>query len=511
LALLETEPDVLAEKRKLRKSLFRFDMIFFTVCAILAIDTIGQASSYGAQTIFWLVVSAVTFLIPYGLLTAELGTTFPVEGGPYEWVRLAFGHMAGSITAVLYWLSNPIWLGGTLAATAIAAMDLLWGTKIGDNTGLSIIVGLAFIWVAVMMNILSLRSMKWVPNLGALVKLGLFGLFAVLVLISGTQHGFKGSLSGMFDGLGTAFVGVIGVLVFQWVGFELQSNASEEIDNPQRDIPRAVTLAGIISTLGYAVPIIGVILVLSGKDIVNVSGFVAGYQTVVNNALGSGSANVLNGIVGAAVVFALLSSGTVWLMGSDRLMAIGALAGSGPRAMGYFSKRFGTPVPVNVLSGILASLFLIANFLITGGSLKNFFTIVLGLVISTTTFSYVLVFPAIVVLRNRYPNARRPYRIGGGVIGLWIAMVLCEFYVVAATIFSLWPNLFSSNVTAAVTVGGVSIDRVTYEVTVFGATAVMLVIAVIFYALGRAHAVHDRWPDEGTTADRRVVAEARRV
>ncbi len=511
MALLETSADVLAEKRKLRKSLFRFDLIFFTVCAILAIDTIGQSSSYGAQAIFWLAVSAVTFLIPYGLLTSELGTTFPVEGGPYEWVRLAFGHMAGAITAVLYWLSNPIWLGGTLAATAIAAMDLLWGTKIGDNTGLSILVGLAFIWVAVMMNILSLRSMKWVPNLGAVVKLALFGLFAVLVIISGTQHGFKGSLGGMFDGLGPAFVGVLGVLVFQWIGFELQSNASEEIENPQRDIPRAVTLAGVISALGYAVPIIGVILVLSSKDITNVSGFVAGYQTVVTDALGGGAANALNGLVGAAVVFALLSSGVVWLMGSDRLMAIGALAGSGPRTMGYFSARFGTPVPVNVISGILASVFLILNFLITGGDLKSFFTIVLGLVISTTTFSYVLVFPALVVLRRKYPNARRPYRVGGGTIGAWVVMVLCEFYVVAATIFSLWPNLFSSDVTNAVKVGGVGIARGTYELTVFGATAVMLVIAVIFYAVGRRHAVHDRWPDEGITADRREVAGVRRA
>jgi amino acid transporter len=313
----------------------------------------------------------------------------------------------------------------------------------------------------------------------------------------------------MFDGLGPAFVGVIGVLVFQWVGFELTSNASEEMENPQRDIPRAVTLSGIISTLGYAVPIIGVILVLSGDQITNVSGFVAGYQTVVSDALGATSANVLNGIVGAAVVFALLASGTVWLMGSDRLMAIGALAGSGPRSLGYFSKRFGTPVPVNVVSGILASLFLVANFLITGGSLKNFFTIVLGLVISTTTFSYVLVFPALVVLRRKYPNVRRPYKIGGGVIGAWVTMLLCEAYVVGATVFSLWPNLFTDKVTGAVTVGGVSIDRGQYELTVFGATAIMLVIAVVFYAMGRSHAVHDRWPDEGTTADRRTMAATR--
>jgi len=72
LAASAASADVLAEKRKLKKSLFRFDLIFFTVCAILAIDTIGQSASYGSQAIFWLIVSAATFLIPYGLLTSFL-------------------------------------------------------------------------------------------------------------------------------------------------------------------------------------------------------------------------------------------------------------------------------------------------------------------------------------------------------------------------------------------------------------------------------------------------------
>jgi len=76
------------------------------------------------------------FLIPYGMLVAELGSAFPVEGGPYEWARMSFGRAAhpsrsptwattngpvwhdafsctvsaspaGAVTAVLYWLSNP--------------------------------------------------------------------------------------------------------------------------------------------------------------------------------------------------------------------------------------------------------------------------------------------------------------------------------------------------------------------------------------------------------------------
>ena len=41
--------ELVAEKRKLKKSLFRFDMIFFTVCAIVALDTIGASSAGGPQ------------------------------------------------------------------------------------------------------------------------------------------------------------------------------------------------------------------------------------------------------------------------------------------------------------------------------------------------------------------------------------------------------------------------------------------------------------------------------
>src|SRR6266851_5422542 len=185
--------ELVAEKRKLkRSSLFRFDMIFFTICAIVALDTVGQSSSYGAQAVFWLIVSAATFLIPYGLITAELGTAFPTEGATYDWVRLAYGHFAGAVVGVLYWLSNPIWLGGTLAATAIASMDALWGTSLGGNLLPEYIVGFLFIWIAVGMNILSLRYMKWVPNLGAIIRLALLAFFALLVLVSGLQHGFHG-------------------------------------------------------------------------------------------------------------------------------------------------------------------------------------------------------------------------------------------------------------------------------------------------------------------------------
>src|SRR5229473_1544455 len=393
-------------------------MIFFTICAIVALDTIGQSSSYGAQAVFWLVVSGLTFLIPYGLITAELGAAFPTEGATYDWVRLAYGHFAGAVVGVLYWLSNPIWLGGTLAAVSIAAIDALWGTSFSGNQGPETVIGFLFIWVAVTMNILSLRYMKWVPNLGAIIRLTLLAFFALLVLVSGLQHGFHGNLGGFFPTDTTILIGVIGVIVFQ-----LQTNASEEMDNPQRDIPRAVYASGIISFVGYAVPIVGVILILSTDQLSNVAGFVAAYQFASSSVLG-GAAPFFNHVAGLAFVFVLLSSGTTWLMGSDRLMAIGALAGSGPQQLGYFSTRFGTPIVVNVLSGIIATIFMFITFFVTGGGLHGYFAAVLGLVISTTTFSYILIFPALLTLRKKYPNVKRPFVVPGGNAGAWISAIL---------------------------------------------------------------------------------------
>src|SRR6202030_3322144 len=427
------EAGLVAQKRKLKKSLFRFDMIFFTICAIVALDTIGQSSSYGAQAVFWLIVSGLTFLIPYGLLTAELGAAFPTEGATYDWVRLAYGHFAGAVVGVLYWLSNPIWLGGTLTATTIAALDALWGSSFTGNQGAETVIGFLFIWGAVVMNILSLPYMKWVPNLGAILRIALLLFFALLVIITGTQHGFHGSMTGFVPTDTTVLIGVIGVIVFQWIGFELQTNASEEMDNPQKDIPRAVYASGLISFLGYAIPIVGVILILSSNQLSNVSGFVAAYQFASSSVFGS-AAPFFNHLAAIAMVFVLLSSGTTWLMGSDRLMAIGALAGSGPRGLGYFSERFGTPIVVNVLSGIIATLFMFITFFVTGGGLHGYFAAVIGLVISTTTFSYILIFPALLTLRSKYPNVPRPFVVPGGTAGAWACVILTMFWVVGATI-----------------------------------------------------------------------------
>lgn len=66
-------------------------MTLFTVAAILVIDTLAPSAAIGPSSISWWIITLVLFFIPYGLITAELGTTYPEQGGLYIWVRNAFG------------------------------------------------------------------------------------------------------------------------------------------------------------------------------------------------------------------------------------------------------------------------------------------------------------------------------------------------------------------------------------------------------------------------------------
>ena len=114
----------LLEKSKLVKSLRRFDMLFFLVCAFVGLDTLGLVASSGGQGFTWLLVLAVTFVFPYALVMAEVGSAFTQEGGPYEWTKLAFGRFQAGIAAVFYWITNPLWVGGSLAFVATAAWKI---------------------------------------------------------------------------------------------------------------------------------------------------------------------------------------------------------------------------------------------------------------------------------------------------------------------------------------------------------------------------------------------------
>jgi amino acid transporter len=482
----------LEEKKKLRKEFNFFDMIFYTVAAIIGIDTLGAVSSNGGQALTWLLISAVTFLIPYGLLTAELGSTFTQEGGMYEWCKLAGGRFFASFGAMLYWISNPLWVGGTLAVTAITAIKTFWfgnsdylflGSKAG-NAVVEIIIALLFIWGTTWCAIMSLKFGKKLSVYGSYVKLVLLALFLVLTIAffaGGHAVGQHLTLADLIptNNWGLIVSGILPVMIFQWVGFELQNGAGEEMENPQRDVPRSIIRSGVIAVVAYGLVIAIILFALTKSQLSSATGFVAAYQTVVNILPGPIAA-ALGALVAIGIIIAVASSGGTWIIGADRTYAIASLDRTAPSFLGRFSGRYGTPIAVNTMSGITASIAMIAAILISSfgsGSIQSLFGIVFGFTISTTTLSYLFIFPSYLILRYKYPDVRRVYQVPGGMVGAWIVTILPLAYAAVASYFILIPT--------AATVASYGVSRVTYELSEFIPLGIIFLLTVVFYVWGQ--------------------------
>jgi glutamate:GABA antiporter len=494
--VFETTVTALQEKKKLRRHFRRFDMFFYLICTVVTIDTIGAVASNGAEGFTWLLFLALFFFLPYGLSIAEMGSAFPQEGGPYVWSRLAFGRPVAAINSVIYWISNPIWVGGSLTIVSFAAIEEFFGNVPG---GWKYVYAAVFIWFVIGTAIVSLQYGKWVPTLGAWARGALITFFVITVAIYAAKHGVHGFGGHAFLPTYTVFIAVVPVLLFNYAGLEVPSAAGEEMTNPRRDVPKAVGWSGFTTFLAYGIPILAILIVLPQNQVSGLTGFLLAIKSVftvyggtvsASGATLTGAGLVLGRIVAVVFIFALASAGTTWIMGSDRNQAVASDDGGGPRILGKFSARFGTPIAMNLCSGVVATALMIAAFQITGGNASKYFSAVLGLTISTTTISYLFILPALVKLRYSRPDVDRPYRVPGGMAGAWICSVLPTFFCLLATVVLIWPGFgvtwfgAGGDPNANLAFLGFSHQRQQYELSQLIPLAVIIVIGVVFYLLG---------------------------
>jgi len=490
--LIDTTAAAATERAKLQRHFGRFDILFFLVCTIVGVDTIASIAGDGGEAFTWTLIYAVIFFVPQALLFAELGTAFPQEGGPYLWTRMAFGRLAGAVNNFLYWVTNPVWIGGSLAGSCVGAVALFFTRSGTLSTPMVYVVSLVFVWVTIVTAIASFRVGKWVPTAGAFARFLLLGLFSVSVIIYGFRHGAQGlSHASEYKPSLTGFVLLIGLLLFNYVGFELPNSAGEEMINPQRDVPFAIARSAIGCVILYCLPVAGILIALPPSAISNFSGFATAIQdvfTVYGGSIGANGAATLTGgglVLGdlCAILFilCLVTSGATWIMGSDRALAVSCYDGAGPRVLGVISSRFGTPVRVNIFSGLVSTVVVILGELITGGNAAKYFDAVLGITISTTLISYLLIYPAVWKLRSSYPDAPRPFRMP------WMKplTVLLVILVAVASIQLIAPGVgyhwFSSDFAPS---GWGYNERFTYLLTELIPVLVFIVIGALFWALG---------------------------
>lgn len=346
-----------------------------------------------------------------GALTyAELGAMMPDAGGPYVYIREAFG----GLPAFLYaWMALASIASGALAAVAMAFAQYLQRFVDLTAVGGPLAIAAATIATLAVLNVLGVTLGAAVQNVLTAAK-----ILALVCLIGGGALVWSraGSPPPVADvpapnpslgaGLAAAFVAVL----FTIGGWQQMNMVAGEIKDPGRNIPRALMI-GIAIVVACYLGATAVYLHALGRD-----------GLAASSAVAADTARVLFGSRGATLVtlaamISILGFSHVALLANSRLVYAMALDGGFLPIAARVHSRFGTPY---VAISILAS-WSIALLLVTRGNV--------GQLLSAVVFADWIFFglggAAVFALRRSRPDAARPYRVLG-------YPVLPAFFVLAA-------------------------------------------------------------------------------
>ena len=415
-----------------KKVLRSLDMTLFTVCAILVMDTLTASAKIGASSISWWVITLVIFFIPYGLITAELGTTYPEQGGLYIWVKNAFGEKWAARTTWLYWINVALWMPSVYILFAGMFAQLFFPSM---SLWLQIAIGVAMTWITVWIGSLTLETGKWIPNIGAIFK-------AVIMIVIGVGAFFYAKANGVANdlsfkailpewGAGLAFLPVI---VYNFMGFELMSGASGEMKNPGKDIPRAIITSGALIAVFYILGTVGILMALPLDQLGLVSGIVDTLKILLG---GTPLGNAVVVVLGIAALYTFLANMVTWTIGANRTAAEASKEHELPEIFGREHPVKKTPVGAFVLTGIVSTAVIVIYGFMAGSASDLFWTL---FAFSSIIFlmPYLALFPAFLKLRHEDPNAVRPYRVPGGKPFAILLAVVCELFIIQAVVLFVW-------------------------------------------------------------------------
>jgi amino acid transporter len=415
-----------------KKVLRSLDMTLFTVCAILVMDTLAPSAAIGPSSISWWLITLVLFFIPYGLITAELGTTYPEQGGLYIWVKKAFGEKWAARTTWLYWINVALWMpsvyilfAGMFAQLFFPEMGLWW----------QILIGIIMTWVTVWIGSITLETSKWIPNIGAIIKAVIMVVIGVGAFIYAGHNGVANDLSFRSIlpewGAGLAFLPVI---VYNFMGFELMSGASGEMKNPGKDIPRAIIISGILIAAFYLLGTVGILMALPLDDLGLISGIIDTLRVLLGN---SGFGGAMVDILGVAALYSFLANMVTWTMGANRTADEAAKENELPAIFCREHPVHKTPVGAFIITGIVSTVVMVIYGFMAGSAEDLFWTL---FAFSSMVFllPYLAMFPAFLKLRKIDPNIERPYKVPGGNTFAAILAVICEIFILQAVVFFVY-------------------------------------------------------------------------
>ncbi len=391
-----TSPDAV------RGHLFRVLGIGFGLAVIIG-NTIGsgifrtQGQIAGHLPNAWLFLSVWVIGGMYALLgaaqIAELGTMIPRSGGQYVFARHALGEYAGFVVGWSDWISTC----GSTAAVAIVIGEFS-GSLFPGLQGAEISLGIT---ITVLFAALQWRGIAWGSSsqtITSSVKALAFIALIVACFIFG--KGFAVSTPTMATPVGFALIGALVIslqaVIFTYDGWTGPVYFSEEVERPEKNIPRSLFL-GILSII--------VIYLLVNVALL----YVVPIEKIAGQDFAMGvAANEIFGRYGDAVFRSLTILSMLSAVNAYHLMATRVLFAMSRD--GLFTKqgsavnKGGTPAFALFVSVIVSVLFIVFG---------RRFERVLAVLAFFFVANYALSFISVFVLRRREPEKERPYRAWG--------------------------------------------------------------------------------------------------
>jgi glutamate:GABA antiporter len=403
------------------------DLVLFNLVAVLGLRHISFAAQFGPSSLVIWIVAALLFFIPQGLVVIELSSRFPRSGGLYFWTKDALGEGHGFLCGWCYWTSAVLFYPNLLLSTAGIATYVVGegGSGLKDNWLYVIPATLIALWIAVILNLVGVGTGKWLQDLGGLgtyipgALLILLGIYAVATVPSAQVLNTSRLMPHLSD---FASINFLATIAFAFAGLELISTMGDEIENPSKNLPRAVYIAAPMIAAAYILGTGSVLWLVPEGKVDLVTGFL--------DAIGSGAGNISGRLVWlaplCAMLFTLGSVGGVgaWLSGPARIAFAIGLDRYFPPAFGRIHPKWKTPYVAILTQAILATLALFISVLGKGTTVQHAYLILLDTTVLLTFIPYIYIFVVFLVHRMRERELPQGIllapggRIGGFVVGM---------------------------------------------------------------------------------------------
>lgn len=412
-------------------------LVMITVGSVDSIRNLPATALFGPSLIFFFTLAAIFFLLPAALVSAELSSTSPKDGGVYAWVSQALSPRLGYLAVWFQWTENVIWYPTILSFVA-ATIGYLFSPALAHQRWFLMSVIIIAFWGATFINLMGVKSSARFASLcavfGLIVPMSLIIVLGIVWVVLKHPLAIHFSLTTIFPHhfAANTWVAMTGIIM-SFCGIEIATVHSEDVLNPQVSYPSAMLITTLI-LLGTLV--LGSLAIAMTVPVKQLS-LVAGIMQSFNVFLQAYHLQLLLPLVAIMLVIGGLGGVSNWIIAPTKGLSIAANDGHMPKWCAHHNKHHAPNRLLwaqAVLATIMTSMFLWLP------SINAVYWLLTAVAAQQYMLMYILMFIAGLYWRKNTANHRRGFRIPGGRrVGLYVVCVMGLLGAVGTFIIGFFP------------------------------------------------------------------------